>query len=113
MYNLSQPDGGRVVSASVACEDRSGEMCPLDDDKVYYVAAGNYLIDGNDDFTMIKNNKTYHGQGRLDTDVMRDYLAQNSPLHSHVAGRLAFFYFYYFWFFIIFILGYLLATARS
>lgn len=56
-YNLQNPEGQRIVDVKVVCSEcEVPEYLPLDNDKFYDIVLSNYLLNGGDGYTMIRDN---------------------------------------------------------
>lgn len=56
-YNLNNPEGQRIVDVKVVCSEcEVPEYLPLDNDKFYDIVLSNYLLNGGDGYTMIRDN---------------------------------------------------------
>ncbi len=78
-WDGSQEVGRRIVSVEVLNAD--GEYEVLDPDEVYTVTTNDYLFVGGDDYHMFSDNSTNsYDFGRTQDEVVRTYIAQNSPI---------------------------------
>lgn len=65
VYDLSKPSGNRVKSVNVLCTKcRVPRYEPLNPKKLYKLVLPSYLVDGGDDYTMIKEKKLKHDSGK-------------------------------------------------
>lgn len=89
-YNLNNPEGQRIVDVKVICSEcEVPEYLPLDNDKFYDIVLSNYLLNGGDGYTMIRDNAAQkHVVGILDTDIFAEYIKATSPLITGVDGRI-------------------------
>lgn len=85
----TQEVGSRIVSVEVQGED--GTFAPIDPDAVYSVVTNNFLRLGGDDFTMLRDNAIEpYDFGRVDYEVTRQYLIDNSPITLQPEGRITY-----------------------
>ncbi|XP_077977813.1 5'-nucleotidase-like [Glandiceps talaboti] len=90
-YDVTKPVGSRVVDAKVRCSEcHMPEYLPLDDDQVYTILTSNFIADGGDGYTMIRDNKLVHESGNLDSETVIEYINQVSPLFDSVENRIEF-----------------------
>ncbi|XP_061195055.1 snake venom 5'-nucleotidase-like [Saccostrea echinata] len=89
-YNLQKPEGQRVVDVKVLCSEcEVPEFVSLKDEKLYDIVLSNFLLNGGDGYTMIKDNAIQkHVVGILDTDVFAEYIKLMSPLTTGLDGRI-------------------------
>lgn len=82
VFDPSAPAGSRIVEAMVGGE-------PLDLDKVYKVAANEYILDGGDGFTSLGGGKVLinGGNGNLMANDVMDYVVKMGGVTSKVEGR--------------------------
>ncbi|XP_065125044.1 5'-nucleotidase [Paramisgurnus dabryanus] len=91
VYDLSKPSGQRVKSAKVLCTDcRVPRYEPIIPQKVYKIAMPSYLVDGGDNYTMIKQQMFKHDSGDLDIAVVASYISERKRVHPSVEGRIQF-----------------------
>ncbi|GAB1603076.1 5'-nucleotidase-like [Argonauta hians] len=90
-YDLSRPNGQRVISVSVRCS-----KCPIpifkdiDLNHVYRVMLSDYLINGGDGYSMIKENMKRHIITGLDQkNLLMNYIKYHSPLINGIEGRIS------------------------
>ncbi|MCH7336525.1 bifunctional metallophosphatase/5'-nucleotidase [Acinetobacter sp. NIPH 2699] len=60
---------------------------PLSDTQVYRVTVNNFIADGGDNFTILKEGKNPVGGGQ-DIDIFEKYVTQNSPLSAPTTDRI-------------------------
>ncbi|MBC7306421.1 MAG: bifunctional metallophosphatase/5'-nucleotidase [Dietzia sp.] len=53
---------------------------PIDPAATYTMASGQFLIEGGDNFTVLREGTNKRDSGMIDTDAFIDYFAQNSPI---------------------------------
>ncbi|KAL3883277.1 hypothetical protein ACJMK2_029560 [Sinanodonta woodiana] len=91
-YDLGSPKGQRVVSVEVrclACEAPS--YSPLDDNTVYNILIPDFVINGGDGYTMIKETMIQHiPLNSLDIDVFLHYLMHFKSVFPENEGRIKF-----------------------
>ncbi len=82
------PAGSRLVSVSVRQPD--GSYAPLDDDRVYGVVTNNFLRQGGDGYTVLRDRAIdpYDGGPNLE-EVMEAFFSRHSPLAPLLDGRIA------------------------
>ncbi|XP_050960426.1 5'-nucleotidase [Labeo rohita] len=91
VYDLSKPSGNRVKSVNVLCTKcRVPRYEPLNPKKLYKLVLPSYLVDGGDDYTMIKEKKLKHDSGDLDIAVVASYITERKRVHPAVEGRIQF-----------------------
>lgn len=89
-YNLQNPEGQRIVDVRVVCSEcEVPKYLPLNNDKFYDIVLSNFLLNGGDGYTMIRDNAVQkHVVGILDTDVFAEYIRTTSPLITGLDGRI-------------------------
>ena len=82
VFDPSAPAGSRISEAMVGGE-------PLDLDKVYKLAANDYILDGGDGFTSLGGGKVLinGGNGNLMANDVMDYVVKMGGVTSKVEGR--------------------------
>ncbi|MDZ7919543.1 bifunctional UDP-sugar hydrolase/5'-nucleotidase UshA [Rhodoferax sp.] len=68
-------EAGQVASAKIAGQD-------IDPSKSYRMAINNFVAAGGDGYPKLNNHPGYVDTGFVDADVLRAYIAANSPLKS-------------------------------
>ena len=69
--------------------DGRGGWAPLDPEKIYKVAANNYIRGGGDDFQVLKEKAINpYDNGPLDLDVVTAWLEKNPQIDYAVEGRI-------------------------
>ena len=87
VWDPTQPEGQRIVSVEVRNPD--GSYSPLDPDAVYQVAANNYIRNGGDGYSVLKDNAIDpYDFGPLLADVVMSYIKANSPVEAQIEGRI-------------------------
>ncbi|XP_045919276.1 snake venom 5'-nucleotidase-like [Micropterus dolomieu] len=90
-YDLSKPVNQRVVSVSMLCtECRVPKYKPLDLEKTYTVVMPSFMVDGGDDFTMIRKELLKHSTGDMDISVFSKYISDMKRVYPAVEGRIMF-----------------------
>lgn len=92
VYDLSQPNGKRVRSLSVLCNECSiptyEQLVP---DKIYNMITVTFLCKGGDGYKMIKDNVINSDRSQtLDIDLQVDYIKKHQPLTTGIEGRILF-----------------------
>ena len=82
VFDPSAPTGSRIVEALIG-------GAPLDLDKVYKVAANEYILDGGDGFTSLGGGNVLinGGNGNLMANDVMDYVVKMGGVTSKVEGR--------------------------
>jgi len=87
VWDPTQPEGQRIVSVEVRNPD--GSYSPLDPDAVYQVAANNYIRNGGDGYSVLKEKAIDpYDFGPLLSDVVMSYIKANSPVEAKIEGRI-------------------------
>jgi 5'-nucleotidase / UDP-sugar diphosphatase len=83
VYDPSAPAGSRITEATVG-------GAPLDINKVYKVAANDYILGGGDGFAALGGGKVLinAGNGNLMANDVMDYVAKMGGVTSKVEGRI-------------------------
>lgn len=91
-YDLTKAVGQRVADVQALCSDCTiPEFQPLDDDKMYGMIVSNFLVNGGDGYSAIRDNaEQEHIVGDLDSDVLTEYIQEMSPLYHGLDGRIKF-----------------------
>ncbi|XP_078332927.1 snake venom 5'-nucleotidase-like isoform X1 [Crassostrea virginica] len=89
-FNLQKPEGQRIVDVKVICSEcEVPEFKPLENERLYDIVLSNFLLNGGDGYTMIRDNaKQKHVVGILDTDVFAEYIKLSSPLFTGLDARI-------------------------
>ena len=86
-FDYATQTGGRVTEVMIA--DGKGGWESLDPEKIYKVAANNYIRGGGDDFMVLKEKAINpYDAGPLDLDVVSKFLAEHSPIDYKTEGRI-------------------------
>uniref|UniRef100_A0A0C9RNV9 5'-nucleotidase n=1 Tax=Fopius arisanus TaxID=64838 RepID=A0A0C9RNV9_9HYME len=87
-YDLSQPNGARVVAVYARCSScRIPVFDPLNDDETYVVLATDFLQAGGDDFKMLKDLE-WTASGITTDQVVANYIKRHSPVYPGVEWRI-------------------------
>lgn len=91
VYDLTQPEGSRVVSIQVRCNECEIPIYEdLDEEKFYTIAVNSFLVTGGDGYTVLKENLINHKVGRVDIDVLTEFVETYSPIYAEIEGRITF-----------------------
>ena len=86
-FDYASQTGGRVKEVLIA--DGRGGWEPLNPDKIYKVAANNYIRGGGDDFQVLKEKAINpYDAGPLDIDVLTAWLKKNPVIDYRTEGRI-------------------------
>ena len=56
-FNLQKPEGQRIVDVKVICSEcEVPEFKPLENERLYDIVLSNFLLNGGDGYTMIRDN---------------------------------------------------------
>lgn len=82
-YDSSRPRGARVVSATVGGRT-------IEPDGSYRLAVSDFMAEGNDGFTALKDAKRLYdtGTNRLIWNVVAEYVDQLGTINPHTEGRM-------------------------
>lgn len=89
VLNLTRPEGERVQSLKIrcqACQIPTYENLYLN--KTYRIIITSYLVSGGDGYTVLTENIKNLQVGKLDTDVLVDYIDHRSPVFQEEEGRI-------------------------
>ncbi|KAL3883275.1 hypothetical protein ACJMK2_029558 [Sinanodonta woodiana] len=91
-YDLGSPKGQRVISVDVRClACNAPSYSPLDDNTVYNILIPDFVINGGDGYTLIKETMIQHiPLNSLDTDIFLQYLRQFGSVFPSNEGRIKF-----------------------
>ena len=85
-FDPSKPVAQRVVRIEILGPDRYD---PLEPERIYKVACDSFQLGGGDDFTMLKGKaESSVDLGYPIRDVVEQYVAEQSPLHAKIEGRI-------------------------
>jgi len=80
-YNVAEEPGNRVCRVQVLCGHcNNDDYEDLEDDKMYSLVIAMYPANGGDGQSAVSDNKKDYFIGDMDTDVLRDYLKEHSPI---------------------------------
>nr|XP_023014359.1 apyrase-like isoform X3 [Leptinotarsa decemlineata] len=90
IYNLKKPEGQRLESLKVLCQNCSVPVYEdLDDNKTYSIVVISHLLDGGR-YPILTNKVKNRTTGRLDMDVFIEFLANRDPVFIETGTRLTF-----------------------
>jgi 5'-nucleotidase len=69
--------------------DPATDMVPLVDGDTYRVAMNNFIADGGDNFTVLRDEGENRTTGGLDIDSLREYLIANDPVEETPTDRIS------------------------
>jgi 5'-nucleotidase len=69
--------------------DPATDMVPLVDGDTYRVAMNNFIADGGDNFTVLRDEGENRTTGGLDIDSLREYLIANDPVEATPTDRIS------------------------
>ncbi|XP_047466274.1 snake venom 5'-nucleotidase-like [Mugil cephalus] len=88
-FDISKPVNQRVVSLSMLCtECRVPKYEPLDLQKTYTVVMPSYMVNGGDNYGMVKEELVQHNKGDKDISVLSDYISDMKRVYPAVEGRI-------------------------
>lgn len=92
VYDLSKPNGHRVRSLQVLCNQcQIPKYETVSPNKVYKMITNSFVRNGGDGYSMIQNNVlNSHRSETLDINILLDYIQQHQPLRTGVEGRINF-----------------------
>lgn len=91
VYDLSQSEDSRVVSIKVRCNECQVPIYEdLDEEKYYRVIVNSFMVTGGDGYTILSDNLQNHRVGRVDIDVVTEYVEKYSPIFAEIEGRITF-----------------------
>lgn len=86
-FDLRKPVHNRVVDVAIRCaECRIPEYEPVDPEKWYGVSIISFLVTGGDGYSVITDNHRNRIIGRVDSDVLMDYIRKMSPITTGIDG---------------------------
>ncbi|XP_014218129.1 protein 5NUC [Copidosoma floridanum] len=89
-YDISKPQGSRVVSAKVRCAKCTvPTYLDLKKNATYTVLMPDFLHNGGDGFQMLRNT-TYKNLNVTTAEILSDYVNHTSPVYPGVEGRIKF-----------------------
>ncbi|CAH1233389.1 NT5E [Branchiostoma lanceolatum] len=91
-YDISKPVGERVVRLEARCSEcMVPQFEPVEKQKRYKVLTSNFIADGGDGYTMIKESTLSRDPiGYLDSDILFAYLEDASPITTGLERRITF-----------------------
>ena len=81
-----RPKGARIMKLQI--KSNSGQYENLDESKTYKVSTVKFVANGGDGYTMIKNERIKYEEGDLDTDVLQEYIKNQSPIEPSETNRI-------------------------
>lgn len=81
-------DGLTILSEGNRVFDIKVGGAPLDNDKYYKVAVNDYIFNGGNGFSQFKNSINVINTGLLVSDIVCDYVKQNSPVSVEVKDKI-------------------------
>ncbi|KAM9315840.1 5'-nucleotidase [Gastrophryne carolinensis] len=91
VYNLENEPGKRVVKLEAICTKcRVPRFVPVENDQVYKVVLPEYIVQGGDGFSMLKNESLRHDSGDFDVAVVGNYIHRMVRVYPAVEGRIQF-----------------------
>ena len=93
-WDLSEallPNASAIVGDVLVDHDGNPEtdMVPLVDGDTYRVAMNNFIADGGDNFTVLRDEGENRTTGGLDIDSLREYLIANDPVEATPTDRIS------------------------
>ncbi|XP_022902715.2 apyrase [Onthophagus taurus] len=89
VIDVSKPLGSRVTSLKVRCSKCDiPRFEDIDNEEFYNIALGSFLVTGGDGFSMITDNIVDHKVGPIDTDILIDYIKQQTPIITGLDERI-------------------------
>lgn len=82
-YNISKPEGERIVSATVGDDERK-----IDPEQTYQLTLPTYLADGGDGFKMFPEGKKNVQMIGRDEALVIEYIKKHNPLKTTTEGRI-------------------------
>lgn len=87
-YDLTKPDGSRVVSISVLCANCSvPKYEPLDFARTYKIVAANFITNGGDGFKILKEANV-SDVGPIEYEALEEYIVKMAPIKTPNEGRI-------------------------
>ncbi len=80
-YDLSKPKGSRISDVLI-------DGKPLDAQAKYTVAVNDFMANGGDDFTMLRQGANIFNTGISITDLLQQYIQIHSPISAPTVGRI-------------------------
>ena len=88
-YDMTRDPGNRVVKVQVLCDQCKGDSYEdLNDANSYAIITTSYIANGGDGMQSLSSNKKNHEIGKLDTQVMQNYLTYHPVLERSTEGRI-------------------------
>nr|XP_018904612.1 PREDICTED: apyrase-like isoform X2 [Bemisia tabaci] len=87
--DLDGPKYHRVSNVSVRCADCVVPLYrPLEKGQFYKIVLPSFVCEGGDGYKMIKKNARRHVKGRVNTEILQDYLSVFSPVFIESEGNI-------------------------
>ncbi|XP_071955987.1 snake venom 5'-nucleotidase-like, partial [Antedon mediterranea] len=88
-YDVTRSPGERITDVQVRCS-RCTEPAyvQLNTEEVYSIITNSYIAGGGGGFDVIKETKLSQTKGRLDMDIMIDYIGNKSPITTGLESRI-------------------------
>jgi len=84
-WDSSEPPGKRVKKVEVTSPAGYEEIKP---ETVYRIATNDYMVQGGDDYIMMKNGENINNLGFMLYEVVAEYIKSNSPLNIATDNRI-------------------------
>jgi 5'-nucleotidase len=84
-WNSANEPGSRIVSVEVRTENG---YIPFDATATYRVVINDYMYEGGDGYTVFQEGTNYTDVGFIYSEIMLDYLQNNSPVSPQTDGRI-------------------------
>jgi 5'-nucleotidase / UDP-sugar diphosphatase len=85
-WDATQPAGSRVTGVQIS--DGQGGYTALDLAASYRLVVNNFIATGGDGYAVLNSGTDVVNTGFLDSDVLAEYIAANSPVSAEVEGRI-------------------------
>lgn len=85
-WDPAQAPGSRVTGVQVS--DGQGGYAALDPNASYRLVVNNFIATGGDGYAVLNSGTDVLNTGFLDSDVLAEYIAANSPVNAQVEGRI-------------------------
>jgi 5'-nucleotidase len=90
-YDLSRPNNQRVAEVEVAINGSGSQYVPLDNNTIYKVSMTSFMAQGGDGYDMVtRKSRQHYNLGIVDTDLLMQYIARQTPLDVQTDGRIRF-----------------------
>jgi 5'-nucleotidase len=85
-WNPKSPAGSRIVEVQI--RDQKGNEKPLDLNATYRVVTNDFMMGGGDGYEIFKEGENQVDTGFLLSDVVIDYIRNQSPLNLQAENRI-------------------------